>query len=127
MKKFLFAVSLAMYVMFAVAGCGSGSGGSGTSSVEGSGTIADNTTSGSITLAWDAPTNSDGTPVVNVAGYNVHYGTSPGSYDKKVNTGTQTTCTINGLVPGTYYVAVTCYDSAGNESGFSNEASKTVL
>jgi hypothetical protein len=101
--------------------------GSGTSSVEGSGTIADNTTSGSITLAWDAPTNIDGTPVVNVAGYNVHYGTSSGSYDKKVNTGTQTTCTINGLVPGTYYLAVTCYDSSGNESAFSNEVSKTFL
>ena len=127
MKKILFAVSMAMYVMFSVAGCGSGSGGSDTSSVVGSGAITDNTTSGSITLAWDTPINSDGTPVVNVAGYNVHYGTSSGNYDKKVNTGTQTTCTINGLVPGTYYLAVTCYDSSGNESGFSNEASKTVL
>ncbi|RQW87787.1 MAG: hypothetical protein EHM79_07130 [Geobacter sp.] len=127
MKKILFAVSLAMSVMFSVAGCGSGSGGSGTSSVEGSGTIADNTATGSITLAWDAPTNSDGTPVVNVAGYNVYYGTSSGVYDKNVSTGTQTTCTINGLMPGTYYLAVTCYDSSGHESGYSNEASKTVL
>ncbi len=135
MTKFLFAVSLSMFVLFSVAGCGSGSGGS-SSSVFGSGTTGDTATgdtatgdtatAGSVTLAWDAPLNSDGTPILNVAGYNVHYGTSSGNYDKTVNTGTRSTCTISGLAPGTYYIAVTCYDSSGNESRYSNEASKIV-
>lgn len=122
MTKFIFAVALAMFLMFSVAGCGSGSGGSGTTSIGGSET----TTAGSMTLAWDAPVGSNGTPVQNIAGYKVHYGTSSGNYTKTLNTGTQTTCTINGLAPGTYYVAVTCYDSLGKESSFSNEASKTI-
>jgi len=126
MKKFFFAVALAMFLLFSVTGCGSGSGGSDISFFGGSGTTTDNTATGSVTLAWDAPLNSDGTPVLNVAGYKVHYGTSSRNYDKLVDTGTQKTCTINGLAPGTYYIAVTCYDTRGNESSFSNEASKTV-
>jgi len=125
MTKLFFAVSLSILLLFSVAGCGSDSGGS-SSSVVGDGTITDYPTAGSVTLAWDAPVQSDGMPVLNVAGYKVHYGTSSGSYDKTVNTGTQKTCTISGLAPGTYYIAVTCYDSSGNESSFSNEASKTV-
>jgi hypothetical protein len=125
MTKLLFAVSLSMFLLFSVAGCGSDSGGS-ISSVVGNGTTADNATAGSVTLAWDAPLKSDGTQVLNVAGYKAHYGTSSGNYDNVVNTGTRKTCTINGLAPGTYYIAVTCYDVSGNESSFSNEASKTV-
>ncbi len=125
MTRFLFAGALAMFLLFSVAGCGSGSGGGSGTAFSG-GTTNDNTAAGSVTLAWDAPVKSDGTPVLNVAGYKVHYGTSTGNYDKTVNTGTQKTCTINGLAPGTYYIAVTCYDTLGNESSFSNEASKTV-
>ncbi|MDD2336652.1 MAG: fibronectin type III domain-containing protein [Geobacteraceae bacterium] len=121
MTKFLFAGALVMFLMFSVAGCGSGAGESGSTSIEGS-----ETTTGSMTLAWDAPVNSDGTAVLNISGYKVHYGTSSGNYTKTLNTGTQTTCTINGLAPGTYYIAVTCYDSLGKESSFSNEASKTI-
>jgi hypothetical protein len=122
MTKLLIAVSLSMFLLFSVAGCGSDSGGS-ISSVDGNGTITDYPTAGSVTLAWDASIQSDGTPV---AGYKVHYGTSSGNYDKTVNTGTRNTCTISGLAPGTYYMAVTCYDLSGNESSYSNEASKTV-
>jgi hypothetical protein len=29
---------------------------------------------------------------------------------------------VSGLASGTYYIAVTSYDSSGNESGYSNEA-----
>jgi hypothetical protein len=114
MKKLLFALVLSLFLMLFVAGCGSGSGG------------GSNSVAGSAKLAWDTPRNSDGTPVSNIAGYKVHYGTSSRNYDKTVNNGIETTCTISGLSPGTYYFAVTSYDSSGNESGFSNEASKTI-
>jgi hypothetical protein len=131
MKKLFIAFVLSLFLMLSVAGCGSGSGGSagaGSSSAsgEGSGTTPGSTSTGVARLAWDAPRSSGGTPVSNIAGYNVHYGTSSGYYDKKVNNGMLTTCSISGLAPGTYYFSVTSYDSAGNESAFSNEVSKTI-
>jgi hypothetical protein len=125
MNKLFITFVLSLFLMLSVAGCGSGSGGS-SASGGGSGTTAGNTATGVAKLAWDAPRNSDGTPVSNIAGYNVHYGTSSGNYDKKVNNGPLTTCSISGLAPGTYYFSVTSYDSAGNESTFSNEVSKTI-
>lgn len=125
MKKSLFPTVVLMLLLVFIAGCG-GSGSGESSVVEGeTGTISDNVTSGSVTLAWDPSLSSDGTPVANIAGYSVYYGTSPGGYDTKIDNGKSTTCTITGLRPGTYYIAVTCYDLAGNESAFSNEVSKS--
>ncbi len=68
-----------------------------------------------VTLAWDANTEAD------LAGYKIYYGTAPGVYGTPVTTGLQTTFTLTDLTPGTYYFAVTAYNSAGLESGFSNE------
>ena len=74
---------------------------------------------GQVTLAWDASSGS-------VAGYKVHYGTSSGVYSSNINV-TNTTATIAALTDGsTYYFAIKAYDSAGNESGFSNEVSRTI-
>jgi len=122
MKKIIFAVALTLLCLFFVAGCGGGSGDSSTASE----TMSDATFDGSVTLAWEAPVGSDGMPVANVAGYTVYYGTSSRSYPNKLDNGSQTSCTIRGLAPGTYYIAVTCYDLSRNESTFSNEVSKTV-
>ncbi|MRR55787.1 MAG: hypothetical protein EG822_14995 [Deltaproteobacteria bacterium] len=126
MKKNLFPAVVSLLLLVFMAGCGGS--GSGESSIVESGneTSSDSITSGSLTLAWDSPLTSDGTPATNFAGYSVHYGTSPGVYDTKIENGTSTTCTITGLRPGTYYIAVTCYDLAGNQSAFSNEVSKIV-
>ncbi|MHC1697887.1 MAG: hypothetical protein AB9919_07520 [Geobacteraceae bacterium] len=132
MKKTLFAAVGSLLLLVILAGCGGGSGENSivtgatdnSSAIDG---VPVNSSAGSLTLAWDAPLNSDGTPVTGVAGYSVYYGTSPGTYDRKIDNGNSTTCTINGLGSGTYYLAVTCYDLAGNESPYSNEVSKTVL
>jgi len=125
MKTTLFRAVVSLLLFVFLAGCGGS--GSGESSVAegGSGTVSDNSIGGSLTLAWDPSLSSDGTPVANIAGYSVYYGTSPGSYDTKIDNGKSTTCTITGLRSGTYYIAVTCYDLAGNESAFSNEVSKS--
>ena len=83
----------------------------------------------SITLSWAAPTeNTDGTPVTNLAGYHVHYGTSPGELTKTITvaSATSTTCIITGLTEGTYYFAVVAYTEAGTNSGESNLASQTI-
>ncbi|RMH35376.1 MAG: fibronectin type III domain-containing protein, partial [Nitrospirae bacterium] len=76
---------------------------------------------GSATLTWDPNTESD------LAGYNVYQGTSSGIYGPPINVGNTTTYTVTGLQDGQqYFFAVTAYDTSGNESGPSNEVSKTI-
>ncbi len=84
---------------------------------------------GFLDLAWDAPTaNADGTPLTDLAGYRVYWGTSAGSTTPPCNTnstsvGNVTTFRLTGLAGGTTYsVRVTAVDTSGNESGCSNEA-----
>ena len=72
-------------------------------------------------LTWDPNTEPD------LAGYNVHYGTVSGTYSVVANAGNTATYTVTGLGVGTYYFAVTAYDTSGNESGVSNEVSKSVV
>ncbi|GFE58388.1 hypothetical protein AOG1_22680 [Geobacter sp. AOG1] len=77
------------------------------------------------TLAWAPPVNPDGTPFTGVAGYHLYFGTASGTYTQSVDTGNVTSYTIGSLADGTtYYFVVTDYDTAGNESGFSNEVSR---
>lgn len=120
---------LVCMVLFAVvsltAGCaGGGGGGSAALSNPGSGGAF----AGSASLAWDAPSaNTNGTSLTDLRGYKVHYGPSPGSYTQTVDAGDVTAFTLQNLAPGTYYITVTAYNSAGAESSFSNEVSKTIL
>ena len=79
------------------------------------------------TLTWTPPTtNTNGTPLTDLAGYDVHYGTSSGNYTSTVSVGNVTSYSFTGLPSGTYYFAATAYDSAGNQSAYSNEISETV-
>ena len=75
-----------------------------------------------VTLAWEEPTtNIDGTPLTDLEGYRVYFGPGSGNYRYKNDVGTATTCTIGGLTPGYWCFVVTAYDTAGNESDYSNE------
>lgn len=71
----------------------------------------------SVTLVWDANSETD------LAGYRVYYGTQSTVYNVPIDVGNVTRYTINNLIAGTYYYAVTAYDDADNESGFSKEVS----
>jgi len=74
---------------------------------------------GSATLNWQPNTESD------LGGYRVYYGTSSRTYGPPLNVNTTTTCTLSDLSEGAaYYFAVTAFDTAGNESGFSTEVQK---
>jgi hypothetical protein len=74
--------------------------------------------SASVTLAWNAVTDST------VIGYNLFYGTSSASLTQKLNVGKVTTTTVSALTVGTtYYFAVTAYNAAGVNSARSNEIS----
>src|SRR3990170_6672109 len=83
---------------------------------------------GEAVLTWDPPTtNTDGTPLTDLAGYKIHYGTTSGNYTTVIDVGNVTTYTVTNLTNNvTYYFATTAYDSSGNESGYSNEVSKTI-
>ncbi len=84
---------------------------------------------GSATLSWTAPvTNSDGSPLTDLAGYKLYYGTSQGSYGYQIqidNPGI-TAFVVENLSPNTYYFVAAALNSAGVESNYSNEAIKTI-
>jgi hypothetical protein len=81
-------------------------------------------TARAVSLAWDPPTqNSDGTPLVDLRGYKIHYGNAPNSYSNTISVDTPgvTSFVVDLLAAGTYYFALTAYNSTGVESGFSPE------
>ncbi len=82
---------------------------------------------GTATLSWTPPTtNADGTPLTDLAGYKIYYGTASRTYSQPIDVGNVTTYFMGGFADGkTYYFAVKAYDTARNESGYSIEASKT--
>ncbi|MBI4683154.1 MAG: choice-of-anchor D domain-containing protein [Nitrospirae bacterium] len=84
---------------------------------------------GSVTLSWNPPTvNLDGTPVTDLAGFKLYYGGTPGNYTSIIDIGNVTTYQISYLSDGgTYYFAISAYDTSGNESGLSNEVSKVAV
>ena len=116
------AFALAAYLLsvFALFGCGGG-----ISTNEQTGNVTPGT--GTATLSWAAPTtNVDGTPLTDLAGYKVHFGTSPGVYTSIV-VGDVTSYQIDGLTKGkTYYFTVTAYDTKGSESDYAPVASKLI-
>jgi hypothetical protein len=84
---------------------------------------------GSVTLQWQPPTTrTDGSPLTNLAGYRVYYGTTQGSYPNRitVNSPGLSSFVVQNLPPGTYWFVITAVDSAGLESAQSNSASKQV-
>jgi hypothetical protein len=83
---------------------------------------------GSVLISWTAPTeNSDGSPVSDLSGYKLYYGTSSGDYTTSVDVGNTLSGYIVGLTSGiTYYFAVTAYDESDNESTYSDEFSQLI-
>ena len=80
-------------------------------------------------MTWRAPTaNVDGTPLRDLAGFKVLYGTSPDSLRNTVDlpAPTFTSAEIVDLSPGTYYFAVRAYTESGAQSAESQVVSKTL-
>jgi hypothetical protein len=103
------ALLLGLALMGSLAGCLAGS----------------NQNAGSATLTWTGSTHAA------VTGYRVYYGVAPGAYLQPkgagIGVGRVETFVVTGLVTGQrYYFAVTAVDSSGNESAYSQEASKVV-
>lgn len=85
-----------------------------------------------VTLSWTAPsTNTDGTPLTNLAGYKVYWGTTQGGpYPNSVTIqGTPTTYVVEGQTleqNQLYCFVVTALNSVQRESDRSNEACATT-
>jgi hypothetical protein len=84
---------------------------------------------GSMSLSWSPPTeNSDGSALTNLAGYNIYYGKAQGSYPNRIRISNPsvTSHLVENLLPNTYFVVATSYNTMGVESAYSNVARKTV-
>jgi len=84
---------------------------------------------GSATLSWTAPTeNMDGTPLTDLAGYKLYYGTSEGNYTKTISVDNPgiVTYVVDNLPRDTYYFVATAYNNSGVESPYSGVAVKVV-
>jgi hypothetical protein len=85
--------------------------------------------SSAVTLGWVAPTeNSNGTPITALAGYKIHYGTTSQDYTQVVSIANPSLSryVLDSLPSGTYYFAITAYNSQGMESALSGEISATL-
>ena len=84
---------------------------------------------GSVTLNWTPPTqNTDGSVLTDLAGFKIYYGTSPDNYPNEItidNPGI-TTFVVDNLTPDTWYFVSTAFNASGEESDFSNIATRTI-
>ena len=71
-----------------------------------------------VQVTWNANTEPD------LAGYRLYVGQAPGQYGEPVDVGNVTghVMEITPEYGATYYFALTAYDTSGNESGYSDEA-----
>ena len=84
---------------------------------------------GTATINWTKPTtNTDGSPLTNLAGYKVLYGTSASALTnvKQINDPAATSTTIPALQTGTWYFSVRAFNTSQVESDNSNTAQKTI-
>jgi hypothetical protein len=88
------------------------------------------TATGAATLSWTPPTmNTDGTVLTGLAGYRIYWGTAQNNYtnSKTLNGPGLSSAVIDQLTPATWFFVMTTLDSSGNESAYSNVATKTVM
>ena len=118
----------------ALSGCGGGGGApaSSAAATQNSSSSASSlpaASSNAVTINWTPPTeNMDGTALTNLSGYDIHYGTSSGSYTQSISVANAgiATYVVDNLTPGTYYFSVAAVNASGTESPLSSEVSATV-
>jgi hypothetical protein len=118
----------------ALSACGGGGGGGGSpssaaTSPQPSASTLPSASSGAVTLNWTPPTeNVDGTPITNLSGYDIRYGTASGDYTQAVSVASPgiATYVVDNLTPGTYYFSISATESDGSQSPLSPEVSATV-
>jgi predicted small secreted protein len=81
------------------------------------------TATGSVSLVWLPPTeNEDGTPLTDLAGYKLYWGTAEGDYPNSVTLPNGVTrYVVEHLTPATWHFVMTARTSRGLESDYSND------
>lgn len=82
------------------------------------------------TLEWTAPTTqTNGATLADLAGYRIHYGKSARTLDQmiEIKNASISSYVVEGLAPGTYYFAVSAFNSRNFESERSNAGKKDIL
>jgi hypothetical protein len=78
---------------------------------------------GSATISWIPPSqNEDGTPLLDLAGFNIYIGAEVGVYTQSINIDNPgiTRLVIDELDPGTHYFVATAFSNTREESAYSN-------
>jgi hypothetical protein len=86
-------------------------------------------TSGTATLSWAAPTqNTNGSSITDLSGYVISYGNSPSALTQTVtvSNASATSYTIQNLVAGTWYFAISAVETGGSTSTLSSVVSATI-
>lgn len=84
---------------------------------------------GTALVSWTAPTtNVDGSPLLDLAGFKVAYGTSSDALTQTalVDDNTRRSFTVQSLTPGTWFFSVRSFNTQQAESDDSNIAQKDV-
>jgi hypothetical protein len=84
---------------------------------------------GAVTLSWTAPTtNTNGSALTNLAGFDIHFGNSADAMTNKITIGSVGVLSyvINNLTSGTWYFEVFAVNSAGVQSGPSSLVRTTI-
>jgi Calx-beta domain/Fibronectin type III domain len=93
------------------------------------GDAATTASTGTATVSWTAPTlDTNGSPLTDLAGYNLHYGKTPTTMTNviAVNGPASGSYVIRNLAPGTWFFAVVAYNAQAVESALSAVVSKTL-
>jgi hypothetical protein len=91
------------------------------------GSAAEPTGVGTAILTWEAPkTNTDGTPITNLAGYTIYYGRGWFRYTVNISGASTTTYAVQKLASGTWEFSVSAYTASGSRSAPSKIVSKTI-
>ena len=84
---------------------------------------------GTASLSWSRPTeNTNGTPLTNLAGYVIHYGTSSSALNNTMSVASAgaTSAEITNLSPGYWYFAVSAINTANVASPLSPIVGETI-
>jgi len=86
------------------------------------------TSTGSAVVNWTPPTqNTDGTPLTNLAGIRIYYGTTAANLTQSVQlAASQTSATISNLAAGTWYFAGAVFTTSGAQSAMSSVVNASV-
>jgi hypothetical protein len=84
---------------------------------------------GGVTISWNSPTTrEDGSPLVNLAGFRIRYGSATGNYPNTImlNNPGLTSSRVENLAPGRWYFVIAAFDSSGSFSANTTPVSAAI-